>query len=170
MPIKDLLLPEFDQELRKTRIVLERLPYALDKHDFKPHEKSMPLAKLAAHTAQMPAFLSLILSTSELDLAKSGIKPLVMQSRAQLLACFDKYSAEAHALLEETSDRSMHETWKLSKGDQSIYDGSRYQAIRSMFFNHLIHHRAQLGVYLRLNDIPVPALYGPSADEQWAPK
>ena len=165
MPIKDLLLPEFDQELRKTRIVLERLPYALDKHDFKPHEKSMPLAKLAAHTAQMPAFLSLILSTSELDLAKSGIKPLVMQSRAQLLAAFDNFSAEAHALLEATTDRAMHETWKLSATGKSIYNGSRYFAIRTMFFNHLVHHRAQLGVYLRLNDIPVPSTYGPSADE-----
>jgi uncharacterized damage-inducible protein DinB len=166
MPIKDLLLPEFDQELRKTRIVLERLPYALDKHDFKPHEKSMPLAKLAAHTAQMPAFLSLILSTSELDLAKSGIKPLVMQSRAQLLAAFDNFSAEAHALLEATTDRAMHETWKLSATGKSIYNGSRYFAIRTMFFNHLVHHRAQLGVYLRLNDIAVPSTYGPSADEQ----
>jgi uncharacterized damage-inducible protein DinB len=165
MPIKDLLLPEFDQELRKTRIVLERLPYALDKHDFKPHEKSMPLAKLAAHTAQMPAFLSLILSTSELDLAKSGIKPLVMQSRAQLLAAFDNFSAEAHALLEATTDRAMHETWKLSATGKSIYNGSRYFAIRTMFFNHLVHHRAQLGVYLRLNDIAVPSTYGPSADE-----
>jgi len=166
MPIKDLLLPEFDQELRKTRTVLERVPENVEMHDFKPHEKSMPMAKLAAHVAQLPSFLTLMLSTSGFDPSKSDRKPLVMQSRAQLLACFDKYSAEAHALLEETSDRSMHETWKLSKGDQSIYDGSRYQAIRSMFFNHLIHHRAQLGVYLRLNNLPVPATYGPSADEK----
>jgi uncharacterized damage-inducible protein DinB len=166
MPIKDLLLPEFDQELRKTRIVLERIPYALDKHDFKPHEKSMPLAKLAAHTAQMPSFLSIILSTHEVDLSKSGIKPLVMQSRAQLLAAFDKFSAEAHALLEDTTDRAMHETWKLAANGHSIYNGSRYFAIRTMFFNHLVHHRAQLGVYLRLNDIAVPSTYGPSADEQ----
>jgi uncharacterized damage-inducible protein DinB len=166
MPIKDLLLPEFDQELRKTRTVLERVPEALDKHNFKPHEKSMPMAKLAAHVAQLPSFLTVMLGTSEFDSSKSDRKPLIMQSRAQLLACFDKLSAEAHALLEETSDRAMHETWKLSKGDQSIYDGSRYNAIRFMFFNHMIHHRAQLGVYLRLNEIPVPATYGPSADEK----
>jgi uncharacterized damage-inducible protein DinB len=166
MPIKDLLLPEFDQELRKARTLLERIPDTLDKHDFKPHEKSMPLAKLAAHTAQMPGFLTIILSTPEFDLAKSGMKPLVMQSRAQLLATFDKLSAEAHALLEETTDRAMHETWNLSANGHAIYNGSRYFAIRTMFFNHLIHHRAQLGVYLRLNDIPVPATYGPSADEQ----
>jgi uncharacterized damage-inducible protein DinB len=166
MPIKDLLLPEFDQELRKTRVVLERIPYALDKHDFKPHEKSMPLARLAAHTAQMPAFLSIILSTPEVDMAKSGMKPLVMQSRAQLLAAFDNLSAEAHGLLEAATDRSMHETWKLSANGESIYHGSRYNAVRTMFFNHLVHHRAQLGIYLRLNDIAVPSTYGPSADEK----
>jgi uncharacterized damage-inducible protein DinB len=165
MPIKDLLLPEFDQELRKTRTLLERVPDTLDKHDYKPHEKSMPLAKLAAHTAQLPAFLTIILSTPQFDYAKSNVKPLVMQSRAQLLAAFDKLSAEAHALLEAATDRSMHETWKLFLNDKPLYDGSRYHAIRSMFFNHIIHHRAQLGVYLRLNDIPVPGTYGPSADE-----
>ena len=169
MPIKDLLLPEFDQELRKTRTLLERVPDTLDKHDFKPHEKSMAMAKLAAHTAQLPAMLTTILSTPECDMANSGMKPLVMQSSAQLLAAFDKLSAEAHALLEETSDRTMHETWKLSANGRSIYDGSRYHAVRSLFFNHLIHHRAQLGVYLRLNNIPVPALYGPSADEPSLP-
>ena len=166
MPIKDLLLPEFDQELRKTRTVLERVPAALDKQDFKPHEKSTPMAKLAAHVAQMPGFLAIILNTPEFDMAKSPRKPLVMQSSAQLLATFDKLSAEAHALLDETTDRSMHETWKLSANERCIYDGSRYFAIRTMFFNHLIHHRAQLGIYLRLNDIPVPATYGPSADEK----
>ena len=165
MPIKDLLLPEFDQELRNTRTMLERIPDTLDKHDFKPHEKSMSLAKLAAHTAQLPAMLTIILTTPEFDYAKSGVKPLVMQSRAQLLAAFDKLSAEAHALLEATTDRSMHETWKLSRNEKLFYDGSRYNAIRNMFFNHIIHHRAQLGVYLRLNDIPVPNTYGPSADE-----
>jgi uncharacterized damage-inducible protein DinB len=165
MPIKDLLLPEFDEELRKTRTVLERIPDSFDKHDFKPHDKSMSLAKLAAHTAQMPGFLSIILSTPNFDLAKSGIKPLVMQSRAQLLATFDKLSAEAHALLEATTDRAMHETWKLSLNEKPLYDGSRYYAIRTRFFNHIIHHRAQLGIYLRLNDIPVPNTYGSSADE-----
>jgi uncharacterized damage-inducible protein DinB len=168
MPIKDLLLPEFDQELRKTRTVLERVPDTLEAHNFKPHEKSMPLAKLAAHVAQLPSFLTVLLSTSEFDLGKSDIKPLVMQSRAQLLAAFDNFSAEGHALLEDTSDRTMHETWKLWHNGNAIYDGSRYNAIRTMFFNHLIHHRAQLGVYLRLNDVPVPATYGPSADETGA--
>jgi uncharacterized damage-inducible protein DinB len=123
------------------------------------------MAKLAAHTAQLPAFLTTILSTPAFDYTASTVKPLVMHSRAQLLANFDKLSAEARALLEDASDRTMHETWKLTNAGKPIYDGSRYHAIRAMFFNHLIHHRAQLGVYLRLNDIPVPAIYGPSADE-----
>jgi uncharacterized damage-inducible protein DinB len=165
MPIKDLLLPEFDMELRKTRTVLERIPDSLDKQEFKPHEKSTPMAKLAAHTAQLPTMLIRILSAPEFDRAKPQGKPLVMQSTAQLLATFDNLSAEAHALLEAASDRDMHETWKLYNGDKILYNGSRYNAVRTMFFNHLIHHRAQLGVYLRLNDIPVPSTYGPSADE-----
>jgi uncharacterized damage-inducible protein DinB len=165
MPIKDLLLPEFDQELRKTRTVLERVPDTVDTHNFKPHERSMPLAKLAALVAQLPSFLTVIFSTSEFDLGKSDIKPLMMLSRAQLLAAFDGFSAEGHALLEEASDRTMHESWRLLHNGNAIYDGSRYYAIRTMFFNHIIHHRAQLGIYLRLNDVPVPAMYGPSADE-----
>jgi uncharacterized damage-inducible protein DinB len=168
MPIKDLLLPEFDQELRKTRTLLERLPDTVETHNFRPHERSAPLAKLAAHIAQLPSFLTLLLSTSEFDSGRTDIKPLVMQSRAQLLAAFDKFSAEGHSLLEDTSDRTMHETWKLFHNGSAIYDGSRYYAIRTLFFNHIIHHRAQLGIYLRLNDVPVPTTYGPSADETGA--
>jgi uncharacterized damage-inducible protein DinB len=165
MPIKDLLLPEFDQELRKTRTILERIPDALDKQEFKPHTKSRSMAKLAAHVAQLPSLLIVILSTAEYDTAKSDVKPLVMQSTAQLLAAFDKLSAEAHALLEDTTDRAMHENWKVLVNGKTFYDGSRYNAVRHMFFNHIIHHRAQLGVYLRLNDIAVPGTYGSSADE-----
>jgi len=169
MPIKDLLLPEFDQELRKTRTVLELIPEILDKLDFTPYEESRSLAKLAAHVAQLPSFLTLILSTPEFDRSKSLSKPFIMQSRAQLLAAFDKFSAEAHALLEDTSDRAMHETWKLWQNGNAIYNGSRYYAIRTMFFNHVIHHRAQLGIYLRLNELHVPAMYGPSVDEAVVP-
>lgn len=166
MPIKDLLLPEFDQELRKTRAVLERIPDTLEKYDFKPHEKSSTMGELAAHTAQLPSLLTVVLSTTGFDSDKSEAKPLVMQSRAQLLACFDKLSAEAHALLEEATDRSMHETWKMIANGKTVCDGSRYYAVRTMFFNHMVHHRAQLGIYLRLNEVSVPATYGPSADEQ----
>jgi len=168
MPIKDLLLPEFDQELRKTRNLLELLPEAPALHDFKPHERSMPLSKLAAHIAQLPGLLTLILDSPECDFAKPDRKPLVLESRAQLLAAFDRLSAEAHALLEQTTDRTMHESWKLRSNGKTLYDGSRYYAARTIFFNHLVHHRAQLGVYLRLNEIPIPGHYGLSADERLA--
>jgi uncharacterized damage-inducible protein DinB len=166
MPIKDLLLPEFDAELRKTRDFLELLPTTLESRDFKPHEKSMSLATLAAHNAELPGYLTVIIKTPNFDLTNSGFKHLVMQSRAQLLSTFDKLSAEAHALLDDVSDRSMHESWKLTDKSHTIYNGSRYFAIRTFFFNHVVHHRAQLGVYLRLNNISLPATYGPSADER----
>jgi uncharacterized damage-inducible protein DinB len=165
MPIKDLLLPEFDQELRKTRALLERVPDAADKQDFKPHERSAPMAKLAAHIAQLPSLLIVMLSTPGYDATKSEVKPLVVRSGAQLLALFDKLSAEAHALLEETTDRAMHENWRYSVNGKSLFDGSRYNAIRTLFFNHIIHQSAQLGVYLRLNDVAIPDTHGPSADE-----
>lgn len=162
MPLYDLLLPEFDDEIRKTRSTLERLPENMP--DYKPHGKSMPLAKLAGHIAHFPAFLSIVLTTPELDLAKNN-QLSVMSSRDALLAEFDTSSATARAQLAETADRAMHENWKLCAGSHNIYTGSRYHAARTFFFNHLIHHRAQLGVYLRLNGIAVPAIYGPSADE-----
>jgi uncharacterized damage-inducible protein DinB len=164
MPLYDLLLPEFDDEINKTRLTLERLPENMA--DYKPHSKSTPLAKLAGHTAQLPQFLSLILTTPELDLATSDRKPYVMTTREDLLATFDAYAKTARAELAETADRAMHENWKLCAAKSNIYTGSRYHAARALFMNHLIHHRAQLGVYLRLNDLPVPSIYGPSADEK----
>lgn len=164
MPLYDLLLPEFDTEIRNTRTILERLPE--DSADYKPHDKSMPLAKLAAHVARMPQFLSIILTTPSIDLATNPMQPYVMTTRDELLATFDLGAAKARTELAETADRAMHENWKLCAGTRNIYTGSRYHALRSMFFNHLVHHRAQLGVYLRLNNLPVPGCYGPSADEK----
>jgi uncharacterized damage-inducible protein DinB len=165
MPLYDLLLPEFDDEIQKTRAVLERLPD--DRPDFKPHDKSMSLLKLANHTAQLPNFLSLILTTDTFDVAQSGVsRPPTPATHAERLASFDLLAASARAELAGTADRAMHENWKATAGDRLIYAGSRYHALRSIFFNHMIHHRAQLAMYLRLNDLPVPPLYGPSADEQ----
>jgi uncharacterized damage-inducible protein DinB len=164
MPLYDLLLSEFDDEIAKTLKTLERLPEG--QPDYKPHDKSMPLAKLAGHVAQMPLFLSLILTTPELNLATAGFKSYIMTTRDELIATFTNGAATARAELANTPDRTMHENWKVCAGDRTIYNGSRYHAARSMFFNHLIHHRAQLGIYLRLNDLPVPGCYGPSADEK----
>lgn len=164
MPLNDLLLPEFDAEMKSTRATLERLPDEMD--GYKPHERSMPLLKLANHTAALPGFLSMMLTLPGVDLAKSSDKKLAdPTNQAERLQRFDEQVVVAREQLAHTADRAMHENWRLSIGDKVLIDGSRYHAVRTLFFNHLIHHRAQLGVYLRLNDLPVPAIYGPSADE-----
>jgi uncharacterized damage-inducible protein DinB len=163
MPISELLLPELDEEMKKTRITLERVP--ADKKEFAPHAKSMPLGKLAPHVAQLAAFGLTILTTPELDFSKGSIAPLPFDSTAQLVQAFDEGSAKVRAALQNTPDEAWKENWKLSFQGKSIFEGSRFLAYREMFLNHLVHHRAQLGVYLRLNGKPVPATYGPSADD-----
>jgi uncharacterized damage-inducible protein DinB len=163
MPISELLLLELDEEMKKTRTTLERVP--ADKKDFAPHAKSMPLGKLAPHVAQLAGFGLTVLTTPELDFSKGGYKPLPFESTAQLLQAFDEGAAKVRAALQATPDAAWKENWKLSFQGKSIFEGPRFLAYRQMFLNHLVHHRAQLGVYLRLNDKPVPATYGPSADD-----
>jgi len=163
MPINEFLLPEFDAEMKKTRTTLERVP--TDKKDFAPHTKSMPLGKLAPHVAQLAGFGLTILTTPELDFSKGSYKPLPFESVPQLLEAFDDGAAKVRAALEATPDKAWTEPWKLSFQGKAIFEGPRFLAYRQMFLNHLVHHRAQLGVYLRLNNQPVPATYGPSADD-----
>jgi len=163
MPINELLLTEFDEEIKKTRTMLERVPE--DKKDFALHPKSMPLNKLAPHVAQLADFGLTILTTPELDFARSNLKPLPFESAAQLVAALDGGAAKVRAVLKNTPDEAWTQNWKLSFGGKPIFSGSRFLAYRQMFLNHLVHHRAQLGVYLRLNGKPVPATYGPSADD-----
>lgn len=163
MSINDLLLLEFDSEMKKTRTTLERVP--ADKKEFSPHTKSMPLGKLAPHVAQLPNFGLTILTTPELDFSKGSFKPLPFESTQQLVAALDEGAAKVRDALQATADAAWQENWKLSFQGKSIFSGSRFLAYREMFMNHLIHHRAQLGVYLRLNEKPVPATYGPSADD-----
>lgn len=160
--INELLLSEFDEEAKKTRAMLERVPV---NPDFKPHAKSMPLGKLAPHVAELAGFGVTILTTPELDFAKSTRRRLPFESAEQLVKAFDEGAAKARAALKSTSDEAWNEPWKLSFQGKAIFSGSRFLAYREMFLNHLVHHRAQLGVYLRLNDKPVPATYGPSADD-----
>jgi uncharacterized damage-inducible protein DinB len=164
MPINDLLLIEFDEEMKKTRTMLERVP--ADKKDFAPHPKSMPLGKLAPHVAQLAGFGVAVLTTPELDFATAGIKSLPFESPEQLLKAFDEGAAQARSALKKTSDDAWTQPWKLRFGDKPIFSGARFLAYRQMFLNHLVHHRAQLGVYLRLNEKPVPSTYGPSADDR----
>jgi len=163
MPIGDLLLVEFDEEMKKTRTMLERVPE--DKKDFAPHPRSMPLNKLAPHIAQLAGFGLIILTTPELDFSKSSFKPLPFESAAQLVAAFDEGAAKARAALKNTPDEAWTQPWKLSFGGKPIFSGSRFLAYRQMFLNHVVHHRAQLSVYLRMNEKPVPSTYGPSADD-----
>ena len=163
MPVSEFLLSEFDSEMKKTRTTLERVP--ADKKDFAPHPKSMPLGKLAPHVAQLAGFGLTILTTPELDFAKGSIKPLPFESPAQLVQALDEGAAKVRAALQSTADETWKEPWKLSFQGKTIFEGSRFLAYRQMFLNHLVHHRAQLGVYLRLNEKPVPATYGPSADD-----
>jgi uncharacterized damage-inducible protein DinB len=164
MTIAEILLQDFDAEMQNTRVTLERIPE--DKPDFKPHTKSMPCGRLAAHVASLCNFGTSILTTDVIDMAVDKFPALVFVSRDKLLADFEASSREARQALAQTSDERMKKNWKLAWGPTVIADGPRSLLYRTMFFNHLIHHRAQLGVYLRLNDIPVPALYGPSADDK----
>jgi len=163
MPISDLLVPELDAEMKKTRTALERVP--ADKKDYAPHAKSMPLGKLAPHVAQLAGFGLIILTTPELDFSKGSVKPLPFESSEQLVKAFDDGAAKVRAALQATPDSAWKENWKLSFQGKTIFEGDRFLAYRQMFLNHLVHHRAQLGVYLRLNEQPVPATYGPSADD-----
>jgi uncharacterized damage-inducible protein DinB len=163
MPISDLLLLEFDAETKMTRTMLERVPE--DNKDFTPHPRSMPLNKLAPHVAELAGFGVTVLTTPEFDFSTGTRKRLAFESADQLVRVFDEGAAQVCAALKNLPDEAWTQNWKLSFQGKPIFNGSRFLAYRQMFLNHLVHHRAQLGVYLRLNDRPLPATYGPSADD-----
>jgi len=163
MAIRDLLLEEYDEEVQKTRTTLERVP--ADKKDFAPHSKSMPLGRLAPHVAQLPQLGLSVLSAPKLDFGKGSFTPLAFDSGAQLVSAFDQGASKTRAALETLSDPAWSEPWKMNFEGTPVFEGTRFLAFRMLFLNHLVHHRAQLGVYLRLNGQPVPATYGPSADD-----
>src|SRR5262245_18736953 len=163
MPITDLLLPEFDEEMKKTRTMLERVPGG--KGDFVPHPKSMTLGRLAPHVAELAGFGLSVLTEPGLDFSQGSYTPLPFESAEQLVRVFNEGAAKVRGALQRVTDAAWSETWKLSFQGKTLFEGSRFLAYRQMFLNHIVHHRAQLGVYLRLNSEPVPATYGPSADE-----
>ena len=163
MKISVFLLLTFDHEMRGTRTTLERVPETAA--DFKPHEKSMAMGRLAVHVARLPRFLTTILTTPALDLGGISFPPLVYESRAKLLAEFDVLAAEARQTLAGATEAQLDQAWRLSWGDRVLGEGPRSEMCLTMYFNHTIHHRAQLGVYLRLNGLPVPSIYGPTADD-----
>jgi uncharacterized damage-inducible protein DinB len=166
MKISEALLPEFDQESDMTKSVLERCPEA--KFDFKPHAKSWDLIKLATHLANLPTWGVLTLKQDEFDFAPPGAPPYqeeIPKSTAELVTKFVKNTEDARAAIAATSDEEFMKKWTLLKTGTPIFSMPKLACLRTSVMNHSIFHRGQLAVYLRLIDIPVPAIYGPSADE-----
>ncbi len=166
MKLSVSLLPVLDQEVANTRKVLERVPE--EKLAWKPHPKSFSMAALATHVAMLPVWGNFTLEGDRFDLAAPGASDPTppIASRRELLAKFDENTARFRAVLAAAEDALMLAPWSLVKGNHVIFTLPRIAVLRSFVMNHAIHHRAQLGVYLRLTDVPVPAIYGPSADEQ----
>lgn len=165
MALKDALLPEFDYEMANTRRTLERVPE--DHFDWRPHEKSPTMGSLATHLANIPSWCTYALQQDSLDLAPGGQEQHfpAATSLKEVLQNFDTNVAAARQAIGNTSDEQFAVTWTLLKAGQTILSMPRVVVLRGFVLNHIVHHRGQLTVYLRLNNIPVPALYGPSADE-----
>jgi uncharacterized damage-inducible protein DinB len=166
MGLSESLLPEFDHEMASTRKTLERVPE--NKLGWKPHKKSMAMGNLAAHLAQIPSWGVETINTDSFDAAPPGApphQPPQAKSRKEILEMFDKNVAAARAAIAGASDAHLLKPWALLAGGKIVFTMPRIAVLRGFIMSHSIHHRAQLGVYLRLNDVPVPAIYGPSADE-----
>lgn len=161
--IASALIGEIEQEAAVTRSCLERIPP--EKFDWKPHEKSMTFGRLASHVAEMFGWTPASVQQSELDFAKMDYKPFDPATAADLVEFLDKNVAEAVDALRSTSDEQFMEPWTMRNGEKVYFTMPKATVMRSIVMNHIVHHRGQLSVYLRLNDIPVPSIYGPSADE-----
>lgn len=169
MTIAQGLIPEFDHEMATTRQMLEAVPEG--RSDWKPHDKSMTLGRLAGHVAELPGWGKVTLEETELDFAPVGAPafvPGVFTNRAESLKIFDEAVAATRAALMKASDADLMVVWTLKSGGQTLLSMPRIAVLRSFMMNHIVHHRAQLGVYLRLNDVAIPGSYGPSADEKQA--
>lgn len=158
----DLLIKEMEQEARTTRKLLERIPD--DQYDWQPHPKSMTVRQLATHIAELPTWVTLALTTDELDFAAQPYAPVAIHNTAELLALAEQSLADGRASLDQATDEQLWPQWTLRNGDEIYSTSTKYEVIR-MTYCQVVHHRAQLGVYLRLLNIPIPGSYGPSADE-----
>jgi uncharacterized damage-inducible protein DinB len=172
MSFKQAFIAELKFESDKTRKVLERIP--MDKADWKPHAKSMSIGRLSTHTAELFDFITTILTTDELNFATRDYKPHTAANSEELLSIADTKLREALKALEAADDAEFDKMWTMRNGDHIIFTMPIFTmpkkvAIRNLAFNHQYHHRGQLTVYLRLLDVPVPGVYGPSADETFAP-
>jgi len=164
--LSEALLPEFDQEMAHTRKTLERVPD--DKFSWKPHEKSGTMGWLAGHVATIPGWSVVMVNQDSMDIRPNGVAmepPPTPKNQKELLQMFDKCVADARAAISKAGDAHLHKTWSFLNNGETLFAMPRIDCLRTWLMNHIIHHRAQLGVYLRLNNIPVPAIYGPSADE-----
>ena len=162
MSIRDGLLADFDHEMGTTRRLLERLPD--DRLSWKPHPRSMTLGGLATHLSNIPNWGGIILKDAAFDLASAPPPRAEKTSRVEILAEFDSVCQVTRAAMDKT-DPEYQSLWTLKRGGQQVFSVPRVAAFRSFVLHHMIHHRGQLSVYLRMNDVPVPAIYGPSADE-----
>jgi uncharacterized damage-inducible protein DinB len=163
MGMIDGYLPEFDREMGTTRRLLERVPF--DDPEWRPHQKSMTLLRLATHIAEIPIFAQRAMTGTEFDAAAPREPRPPITSAAELVALFDTNVANARAVIVGKTDPELMVPWKLLANGREIFTVPRIGVLRSLFLNHTIHHRGQLSVYLRLRDIPLPSIYGPSADE-----
>jgi uncharacterized damage-inducible protein DinB len=166
MALRDGLLAQFDHEMIGTRKTLERVPEG--KPDWAPHPKSMKMGRLAGHLAELPGWPVETIGKDALDVRPVNgpqFQPFVMTSHSQLLEEFDKKVAAGRAAIAAASDETLLAPWTLLAAGKPIFSLPRLAVLRSFVISHIIHHRAQLGVYLRMNDVPVPSIYGPSADE-----
>lgn len=169
MSMADLLLPEFDEEMAATRRMLERVPDG--KAEWQPHARSMTLGRLATHVAEVPGWTVRSLTLSELDIAPPGGPPFqarTLPSTAEILRVFDQNVAEGRRALAAVQDAEFAKPWTFKRAGQTIWTRPKHEVFRRMAMSHLVHHRAQLGVYLRLQEVAIPGMYGPSADEQRA--
>jgi uncharacterized damage-inducible protein DinB len=167
MPIKDALLPEFDRETATTRRFLERVPD--DRLGWKPHQKSYSMGQLGTHLSNIPSWITETINKSELDVAPAGqpsYRETEKRSRQEMLDAFDKNVAAGRQAIAGASDETLMGSWSLLSGGKPLMTMPRIAVLRGFIMNHSIHHRGQLGVYLRMCDIPVPSAYGPTADEQ----
>ncbi len=163
MAIKDSLLSEYDHEMATTRKVLERVPLA--DAQWKPHAKSMTMGDLASHITQIPGWVGSIVNASFVDMANQEYVRPSYATSGEMLAAFDQGTAKARAAIDSKSDAEMMETWALKNGEKVLLSLPKIGVLRSFLLNHMIHHRGQLSVYIRMKDVPVPSIYGPSADE-----
>lgn len=168
MKLKDALLAEFDIEMATTRRVLERVP--ADASGWKPHEKSTSIEELAGHLADLPFFATSVATADRFDFASAGRQRTIFQSREQLLSVFDENVRGAREALRNLDESQLGREYRLEFGGHTAAAGPKHLMIRTLCMNHIVHHRGQLTVYLRLRDVPVPSVYGPTADEPFSPR